>query len=156
MTHSVARRLSYVVAYEKYGTAERAAKAKGTTARTIQRWVTRFAETGTVSDAPRSGRPRVKQIHSSRGRKILKKCVDEEMHAPRICRQLEYAGEPACIPGPFKGEDVASLHETHEAQVWKRMVLSARWGQSTHSKVYTQIPEGTTIPVNVPLACPVS
>ena len=69
MTHSVARRLSYVVAYEKYGTAERAAKAKGTTTRTIQRWVTRFAETGTVSDAPRSGRPRVKQIHSSRGRK---------------------------------------------------------------------------------------
>lgn len=89
MTHSIARRLSYVVAYEKYGTAKRAAKAKGTTARTIERWVTRFAATGNVSDAPRSGRPKVKKIHSSRGRKVLKECVAKEMHAPRISRQLK-------------------------------------------------------------------
>ena len=48
----------YVVAYKQLGSAKRAAKAKGTTARTIERWVQRFEQTGSVVDAPRTGRPR--------------------------------------------------------------------------------------------------
>ena len=51
MADSAARRLGYVVAYKQLGSAKRAAKAKGTTARTIERWVQRFEQTGSVADA---------------------------------------------------------------------------------------------------------
>lgn len=83
MSDSAARRLGYVVAYKQLGSARRAAKAKGTTARTIERWVQRFEQTGSVADAPRAGRPR-SSMHLPKTKPILKRCVRKKMSSERI------------------------------------------------------------------------
>ena len=87
MSDSITRRLGYVVAYERLGSARRAAKAKGTTPRTVERWVERFKQTGSVSDAPRSGRPR-HGLHIPKARPILKSCVAKRMSCARISKQI--------------------------------------------------------------------
>ena len=89
MTHSIQRRLSYVIAYKQLGSSKRAAKAKGTTVRTVERRVKRFEQTGTVSDATRRGRPSVKKIHGSKGVKALQECLAKEMTVPQIKRHLK-------------------------------------------------------------------
>ena len=68
---------------KQLGSARRAAKAKGTTARTIERWVQRFEQTGSVADAPRAGRPR-SSMHLPKTKPILKRCVRKKMSSERI------------------------------------------------------------------------